>query len=96
MTLELPPNFYHEPPAGFTYEVKAFKRNVLSIWLHHPNCYSYTSDPVATIWGFYNTKKQQYYTPRNAKSVGDPVDIEDTRNYTAMQLNLNPLMSAFQ
>ena len=29
--------------------------------------------------------------PRNAKSVGDPVDIDDTRNYTAMQINLGPL-----
>ena len=48
-------------------------------------------DPVATIWGFYNTKKSQYYAPRNAKSVGDPVDINDTRDYTAMQINLGPL-----
>ena len=48
-------------------------------------------DPVATIWGFYNTKKCQYYAPRNAKSVGDPVDINDTRDYTAMQINLGPL-----
>ena len=84
-------NFPHKPPEGYWYEIKPFKRNVLSIWLHHPNRYNYTDDPVATIWGFYNTKKSQYYAPRNAKSVGDPVDINDTRDYTAMQLNLGPL-----
>ena len=93
--IELPPDFIHEPPAGFRYKVKNFKRNVLSIWLHHPDCYSYTSDPVATIWGFYNTKKCQYYAPRNAKSVGDPVDIKNTRNYTAMQIHYKGLESFF-
>ena len=93
--IELPSDFIHEPPAGFRYKVQDFKRNVLSIWLHHPDCYSYTSDPVATIWGFYNTKKCQYYAPRNAKSVGDPVDINNTRNYTAMQINYKGLESFF-
>lgn len=95
MTIELPPDFIHEPPEGYSYKVKAFKRNLLSIWLHHPNHYSYTSDPVNTIWGFYNTKKRIYHAPISATKCGDQVDIEDTRNYTAMQLNLNPLMSAF-
>jgi len=96
MTLELPPNFIHEPPEGYSYKVEPFKRNVLSIWLHHPARYNYTSDPICTIWGFYNTKKGTYHAPINAKKCGDQVDIEDTREYTAMQLNVNPLMSAFQ
>ena len=87
----LPESFTHKPPKGFHYEIQPFKRNVLSIWLHHPDCYTYTSDPVVTIWGFYNTKKCQYYAPRNSKSVGDPVDFDDTRNHTAMQLDLGPL-----
>ena len=93
--LELPHDFPHQPPEGYSYKVQTFKRNVLSIWLQHPDCYSYTNDPVSTIWGFYNTKKQQYHAPINHKRVGDTVDIKDTRNYTAMQINYKGLESFF-
>jgi len=93
--MELPPSFIHEPPEGYSYTVKLFKNGVLSIWLLHHYEYIYRSDPVSTIWGFYSTKKQQYYAPVNAKKVGKVVDINDTRPYTAMPLNLNPLMAAF-
>ena len=48
-----------------------------------------------TIWGFYDTKKKVYCAPINSTKHGNQVDIKDTRNYTAMQLNLNPLMAAF-
>jgi hypothetical protein len=93
--MELPPDFIHEPPEGYSYTVKNFKRGVLSIWLLHHREYIYHSDQVSTIWGFYAPKKQQYYAPVNAKKVGEIVDINDTRPYTAMKLNLNPLMAAF-
>ena len=36
-------------------------------------------------------KKREYFAPVNAKKPGQSVDISDTRDYTAMQLNLNPL-----
>ena len=68
---------------------------MVSIWLRNHTTFSYTSDPVRTIWGFYNTKKGCYHAPINSTKHGDQVDIEDTRDYTAMQLNLNPLMRAF-
>jgi len=51
--------------------------------------------PTRTIWGFYDTKKQQYFSPVNSKSIGACVNIKDTRNYTAMPLKLNPLEAAF-
>ena len=54
------------------------------------------SDRVSTIWGFYNTKSRTYSAPVNATKCGDQVDIKNTRSFTAMQLNLNPLMAAFQ
>ena len=95
MTLELPPSFIHEPPEGYSYTVKSFKRGVLGIWLLHHRVYSYSSDQVSTIWGFYATKDKQYYAPINSKQIGKIVDINDTRPYTAMPLNLNPLMAAF-
>ena len=93
--MNLPDGFPHKPPQGYSYEVKEHKRNMVSIWLRNHATFSYTSDPVRTIWGFYNTKKGCYHAPINSTKHGDQVDIEDTRDYTAMQLNLNPLMRAF-
>ena len=93
--LELPPDFIHDPPKGFSYEVKPHKSNVVAIWLLHHRKYCYSSDPVRTIWGFYNTKKRCYFAPVNATKQGNQVDISNTRPYTAMQLNLNPLEMAF-
>ena len=52
--LELPPDFPHEPPEGYSYQVKPFKRNVVAIWLQHPDHFNFTSDRVSTIWGFMN------------------------------------------
>ncbi len=93
--LELPPDFIHDPPKGFSYEVKSYKPNVVAIWLLHHRKYCFSSDPVRTIWGFYNTKQRCYHAPINSTKHGDKVDISNTRPYTAMQLNLNPLMAAF-
>ena len=57
--------------------------------------YSYSNDPVRTIWGFYDTKKRCYKAPINATKHGNTVDIRNTRPYTAMQLKLTPLEMAF-
>jgi hypothetical protein len=84
-------NFPHKPPERYSYWVKEYKRNVMSIWLQHPDEYVYTTKRVSTIWGFYHTKKKEYYAPINSKKIGDRVDINRTTPYTAMQLNLNPL-----
>ena len=37
-------------------------------------------------------KQRTYIAPINSKKPGKVVDISNTRPYTAMQLNLNPLM----
>lgn len=92
MMNELPPSFSHQPPEGYRYEVLPYKSNVVSVWtVCNPGFVYNDGDPVRCIWGFYNTKKQQYYAPINSKKVGAPVDINDTTPYTAMQLKLNPL-----
>ena len=93
--LELPSDFIHEPPEGYSYEVQNHKRNVVAIWLRDHRKYSYTNDDVRTIWGFYNGKKGEYYAPINAKKAGNVVDIKDTRNYTAMQINYKGLEAFF-
>ena len=101
MLLELPPDFPHKAPDGFKYEVSQFKSNIVAIHLRHPDVYSYTSDPVRTIWGFVKTKKgrkgsttKTYHAPINSNKVGKEVDVNDTRSWTAMPLNLNPLEAA--
>ena len=93
--MKLPISFPHEPPEGYHYEVEKFKRNVVSIWLCHPDRFIYTNDPVRTIWGFFDTKKECYYAPINHKKVGEEVGITDTRNYTSMQIQYKGLESFF-
>lgn len=87
--------FPHSPPLGYSYQFEQFNTRLISIWLLHSFQYSYTNKPVRTIWGFYSPKKKEYYAPINSTKVGDKVDIKDTRNYTAMQLNLTPLEKCF-
>lgn len=88
-------DFYHEPPEGYSYEFEDFNNRFISIWLIHSFPYSYTNKRIRTIWGFYSPKKNEYYAPINSSKVGDKVDIKDTRNYTAMKLNLTPLEKCF-
>ena len=93
--LELPSDFIHEPPEGFHYEVDQFRRNVHRICIVNDGTFSYTDVPPKSVWGFYNTKTRTYSAPINFSKQGDTIDISKTRPYTAMQLNLNPLMAAF-
>ena len=91
---ELPSDFIHEAPTGFRYRTAQFRANVISIWCDHLNHYNYNNgDKVSTIWGFYNTKKREYYAPINAKKIGAVVDINSTRPLTAMQINRRGLES---
>lgn len=92
--MELPPDFPHSPPKGYSYEVRKFKRNLLAIWICNHGIFSYTSDTPKSIWGFHSTQNGEYYAPVNAKKVGAVVSISDTSPYSAMQLNLNPLEAA--
>ena len=92
--LELPPDFPHEPPQGYHYEVESFRRNVCRICIVNDGSFSYTDVPPKSVWGFYNTKSRTYSAPINFSKQGDTVDINKTRPYTAMQLNLNPLEAA--
>lgn len=92
---ELPSDFPHEPPENYSYEVEDYRSNMVAIWLRHHYPYSYSSDPVRTIWGFYNIKKRQYLSPINSKKVGNVVLIDNTTPYTSMPIKQNPLMQCF-
>ena len=80
------------PPNHYTYETRIHNRTFISIWLHCHHRFVYNGGaPVYTIWGFYNTKTKQYHSPINSSKPGGVVRLEDTRSYTSMPLNLNPL-----
>lgn len=93
--IELPSSFPHKPPKGFHYEVDEFRHNVHRICIVNDGTFTYTDVAPKSVWGFYNTKTGKYSTPINFSKQGNTIDISKTRSYTAMQLNLNPLMAAF-
>lgn len=95
MMHELPTSFFHQPPEGYRYEAIRKNASILAIWsVCNPGFVYNDGADVRCIWGFYNTKKQEYYAPINSTKVGEQVDIRSTTPYTAMQLNLNPLEHA--
>ncbi len=82
-------------PKGYHYEVVEFKANVAAFWLCGGPTYLYNGGETArTIHSFYNYKKKVWYSPANSKKMGAEVAPESIRSWTAMPLNLNPLMSA--
>lgn len=93
---KLPPDFCHEPPKNYTYEVEVFRRNILSIWCCNHYQFTYNGGNSAkTIWGFYDIKRRVYHAPYSSKRIGEAVSLDCTSPYSAMQLNLNPLEAAF-
>ena len=90
-----PPDFCHQPPKGYSYEITQHRKNMLAIWIINHGVFSHTDTSPRSIWGFYSTKKRCYHAPVNSTKHGAPVEIEDTTPYSAMQLNLNPLQRAF-
>ena len=89
-------SFTHDAPDGYFYKVEDFKRGIFSIWLCTDRCFDYNlGKPTRTIWGFYDVKKDLFYSPVNSKTVGKVVKIEDTRPYTAMPIKQTALEACF-
>ncbi len=90
-------DFPHTPPEGYSYVFRQFNQTLISIWLRHHQVYDYNlGKPVQTIWGFYHSKKREYYAPINSTKKGKVVSIDQTRPYTAMPVYISPLEAAFQ
>jgi hypothetical protein len=85
-------DFPHNPPEGYSYIYEQYNTRLISIWLMCHRKFDYNNGKLTkTIWGFYSPKKKEYYAPINSSKVGSKVNIENTRAYTAMPLNQNPL-----
>ena len=49
--MELPPDFTHEPPKKYTYEVESFRRSILRIWCCNHAQFTYNGGaPAKTVW----------------------------------------------
>ena len=89
--------FFHRPPEGYEYYIDSFNSSTKRIWIINNTrefVYKEGKGQPRSVWGFYKPKSKKFYSPVNHKKVGKEVDIKDTTPYTAMQLNLNPLMAA--
>ena len=91
-TIEFP----HKVPKGYSYEFEKVKSNVIAIWIRHHAVFDYNlGESVRCIWGFYDAKKQLYYSPINSKTIGKCISIGETTPYTAIPLKQTPLTAAF-
>jgi len=94
--MNLNPEFPHKAPKGYSYEFEQFNARIIRIMLRCHRQFDYNlGASTATVWGFYNPKKQIYYAPVNAKTIGKEVNINDTRNYTAMPIKQTSLEACF-
>jgi hypothetical protein len=82
---QLPSDFPHTAPKGFSYEIKQHKPNIIGIWIRNHALFSYSED-VKSIWGFYNIKKRCYIAPITHKRPGKIVSLDRTSAYSAMPL----------
>ena len=86
----------HLPPEGYEYWSDDFNAKFTRIWIRNKTFFNYCNGNPSSVWGFVHKKTGEYYSPINHKKVGKVVDITLTSPYSAMVLQLNPLMAAFQ
>lgn len=90
-------DFRHNPPEGYYYSFEEYKRGVIRIWLHNTRKFDYNlGKETRTVWGFWKSKTNSFFAPKNSKEIGPQVSIKSTTKYTAMQINKKPLEAFFQ
>jgi hypothetical protein len=90
------PEFPHKAPKDYSYEFEQFNASTIRIMLRCNRKFDYNlGASTATVWGFYKPKKQVYYAPVNAKSIGKQIDIENTTAYSAMPIKRTTLEACF-
>jgi len=76
------------PPPNYHYSIEDFNKQYYRVMLIHEVRYAYTSDTVATVWGFISKKSNEIYRPINAKKVGEKVcksEYDSMTQYSAMR-----------
>lgn len=82
----------HIAPDGYYYRKESFNKMYDIVWLVSEQQFVYNGGEMSkTVWGFIHKKTGSIHAPINSKKVGKVVT--QTRPYTAMPLNLNPLES---
>ena len=90
------PEFPHKAPKNYSYEFETWNASTIRIMLRCHRKFDYNlGASTATVWGFYKPRKRVYYAPINAKTIGKQVNIEETRNYSAMPIKQTSLEAAF-
>jgi hypothetical protein len=91
------PEFPHKPPTKeYSYEYEEFNTRMIRIWLCCSRRFDYNlGKPTKTVWGFYNSKKREYFAPINSSKPGAVVSIQNTTPYTAMPIQLTTLEKCF-
>ena len=87
--------FPHKAPQGYEYWTDDFNSKFVRIWIRNKKYFHYCDGHPSAVWGFWNKKTKEYHSPVNHKKVGKVVNLTLTSPYSAMLLQLNPLMSAF-
>lgn len=89
-------DFRHNPPEGYYYSFEEYASGVIRIWLHNTCKFDYNhGEETRTVWGFWKSKTNRFFAPKNSKQIGTQVSIKSTSKYTAMQINQTPLEACF-
>ena len=88
---------FHRAPEGYEYWMEDFNSKFKRIWIQNRKFDFSFNDGIYpnSVWGFFNKKTSEYHSPINSKKPGGVVDIKETTPFSAMKINLNPLMKAF-
>ena len=89
-------NLPHQAPEGYEYWTDDLSAKFTRVWIRNTGFFNYCEGQPSSVWGFINKKTGDIHSPVNHKKVGKVVDITLTSPYSAMVLQLNPLMAAFQ
>ena len=89
-------NLPHQAPEGYEYWTDDFSAKFTRVWIRNTGFFNYCEGQPSSVWGFINKKTGDIHSPVNHKKVGKVVDITLTSPYSAMVLQLTPLMAAFQ
>ena len=73
---ELPPDFIHEPPQGFHYEVDEFRPMFIGFALSMMVLEAYTDVHLSPSGDSTTQRQESYSAPVNFSKCGDTVDIK--------------------